>query len=412
MEKQGQAMELQDYNKSQDNPSQSDGKVNNLLSGVTWLVVAGVVAVITLLVAIFVVQIAILSINCPATCNATAASTGRIDGLHSTLDDQANANANSTRDINSILETTGNSTQRLMSIIDLLTNVQGTSTSNADAATGIQQVVQDLSRLQNVRVPTSCQEIRQLRPNSQSGSYVLGVADNQTCSYSAYCNMETLCGSEGGWTRLAYLNMTDTTQNCPSGLTLYQFDGVRACGRPASNIGSCASVQFPSNGISYSQVCGRVVGYQYDSPEAISNATGANRNDLNSYYVDGVSITRGSPRQHVWTLMADTVHHFCPCASVAPGNSTVVQSFVGDHYFCEAAATNGTTGRYFPNDPLWDGQGCDSSEVNCCLAPGIPWFHRDYNGTTTTDYIELRVCADERRSNEDSPVGYYEIYVK
>ena len=29
-----------------------------------------------------------------------------------------------------------------------------------------------------------------------------------------------------------------------------------------------------------------------------------NHNDINSYYVDGVSITRGSPRQHVWTLMA------------------------------------------------------------------------------------------------------------
>ena len=26
-------------------------------------------------------------------------------------------------------------------------------------------------------------------------------------------------------------------------------------------------------------------------------------NDINSYYVDGVSITRGSPCQRVWTLM-------------------------------------------------------------------------------------------------------------
>ena len=75
--------------------------------------------------------------------------------------------------------------------------------------------------------------------------------------------MEELCGSGGGWTRLAYLDMTDSTENCPSGFKLYQSGGVRACGRPTSSGGSCVSVQFPSNGISYSQVCGRVVGYQY-----------------------------------------------------------------------------------------------------------------------------------------------------
>ena len=106
--------------------------------------------------------------------------------------------------------------------------------------------------------------------------------------------MEELCGSGGRWARLAYLDMTDSTENCPSGFKLYQSGGVRACGRATSSVGSCTSVQFPSNGISYSQVCGRVVGYQYRTPDASSN-----HNDINSYYVDGVSITRGSPCQHV-----------------------------------------------------------------------------------------------------------------
>ena len=64
-----------------------------------------------------------------------------------------------------------------------------------------------------------------------------------------------LCGTEGGWTRLAYLDMSDSTVNCPTGFRLYQSEGVRACGRPISNGGSCSSVQYPSNnGISYSQV--------------------------------------------------------------------------------------------------------------------------------------------------------------
>ena len=375
------------------------------------LVIAGFVVVITLLVAILAIQIAELSSSSCPVCDTTMTAE-KLNALHATLNRQANTSYNNSRDVNTILGTVRNSAQRLTSIVDTLSNLQDTGTSTANVANAIQQVVQDLES-QTCAIPSSCEQLKLQRPNSPSGMYTLAVTSGIfTCTFDAYCNMDQLCGSSG-WRRVAYLNMSDATQSCPSGLTLYQFGGVRACGRPESNVGSCASVQFPSNNISYSQVCGRVVGYQYDSPEAISNATGANRNDLNSYYVDGVSITRGSPRQHIWTLMADTVHHFCPCASVSPGNSTVVQSFVGDHYFCEAGAVNtGTTGIYFPDDPLWDGQGCDPSETNCCLAPGIPWFHRDYGDTTTTDYIELRVCGDERRSNEDSPVGYYEIYVK
>uniref|UniRef100_A0A1X7UYG2 Uncharacterized protein n=1 Tax=Amphimedon queenslandica TaxID=400682 RepID=A0A1X7UYG2_AMPQE len=55
---------------------------------------------------------------------------------------------------------------------------------------------------------------------------------------------------------------------------------------------------------------------------------------------------------------------------------------------------------------------CGSLESLCCNVPGIPWFHRDYGSTTTTDYIELRVCGDEKTTNEDVPVSFYELYVK
>ena len=56
-------------------------------------------------------------------------------------------------------------------------------------------------------------------------------------------------------------------------------------------------------------------------------------------------------------------------------------------------------------------KGCGSLEGNCCSAPGLPWFHKILN-TATTDYIELRVCADQSTSDEDAPVAQYEIYVK
>ena len=118
-----------------------------------------------------------------------------------------------------------------------------------------------------------------------------------------YCNMNELCGSKGGWTRIGYLNMGDPNENCPSGLRLYQNGGIKTCGRATSSVASCTSVKFLADDINYSQVCGRVVGYQYGSPDAV-HVEGAHHNDIDSYYVDGVSITRGFPRQHVWTLMA------------------------------------------------------------------------------------------------------------
>ena len=259
---------------------------------------------------------------------------------------------------------------------------------------------------------TSCKQLKSQYPSSPSGYYVLASA-NGSAPYTAYCNMDELCSSRGGWTRLAFLNMSDATQNCSSGFRLYQSGGVRACGRPVTNSGNCVSVQFPSNGISYSQICGRVTGYQYSSGDAFHSRL----NDIDSHYVDGVSITHGSPRQHVWTLangLTDSSegnpYFRCPCAT---GSSQVIPPFVGNHYFCESGNNASDWSQIlYTSDPLWDGQGCSSLESPCCNVPGIPWFHRDYGSNTTTDYIELRVCGSEGTNNDDIPVGYYEIYVK
>ena len=214
-------------------------------------------------------------------------------------------NTNFTELDKQILQTTRDSAQKLVNIVNTLSIIQDTSTSTAGVVGDILQIAQELLVLHNdsTALPTSCQEIKERQPLSPSGLYLLADVNNVT--YAAYCNMETLCGSGGGWTRLAYLDMSDATQNCPCGFRLYQSGGVRACGRNSTNntgsdVAGCVSVQFPSNGISYSQICGRVTGYQYGRPDAFN----ANRNTINSNYIDGVSITRGYPRQHVWTLVA------------------------------------------------------------------------------------------------------------
>ena len=310
-----------------------------------------------------------------------------------------------------------------MSII-ALESIQDTTINTSSVIKELLLLVKDMinNGVMLASLPKSCKEVKLQKPSSVSGVYELATG---TCgeTWYAYCHMEELCGSGGGWTRLAYLNMSDSAQNCPPEFKLYQSGGVRACGRLASDNAGCVSNKFPSNGIAYSEVCGRVVGYQYGTPDAVSNENSPqNHNTPGADYVDGVSITYGSSYNHIWTLMAgwtDTQtdnSNTCPCSDYLPSNTNQnLQSFIGNNYFCESGNSNAHAqlNTLFTSDPLWDGKGCGPNEDRCCSAPGLPWFYRDFgNNTYITDYIELRVCGDESTQNEDVPVSYYEIYVK
>ena len=255
-------------------------------------------------------------------------------------------------------------------------------------------------------VPTSCSDVAR-NGGATSGYYDITLTNGSTAS--VYCNMEG-CDGEGGWTRVAYLNMSDPSQQCPTELRLYNEGGVRACGRQITSSGSCDSVTFSTNGVSYSQVCGRVIGYQYATTDLLRIDQ-----SIDDTYVDGISITQGSPRQHIWTLMNGWTEFnngfatwYCPCNT---GSTLSIQSFIGDDYFCESGTPSIPNAQLYSNDPLWDGEGCGGNEGPCCNAPGIPWFHKVLNSPTTDD-IELRVCANQGTTDEDTPVGMYEIYIK
>ena len=46
-----------------------------------------------------------------------------------------------------------------------------------------------------------------------------------------YCDMTRSCGGvTGGWMRVAELDMTGSSQQCPSGLRLRTDSNVRSCG--------------------------------------------------------------------------------------------------------------------------------------------------------------------------------------
>ena len=65
----------------------------------------------------------------------------------------------------------------------------------------------------------------------------------------------------------------------------------------------------------YSKVCGKAIAYQYDRPDGFGPARFTP--GIDETYVDGISLTYGSPRKHIWSFAA-VLHnikssHTCPC---------------------------------------------------------------------------------------------------
>jgi len=199
-----------------------------------------------------------------------------------------------------------------------------------------------------------------------------------------------VCGQCGGsgWTRVVYLNMSNTTQQCPGDWAL-QSTPVRTCGSI-----SCTPVYYSVSGMQYREVCGRIEAYFNSHPDGFLGSTFS----IDGTYVDGVSLTHGSPREHIWTFAAADGSPYCPCDS--RGNPSSVPSFVGSDYFCEYGTS------YF--QPLWDGEGC-SPTGNCCSFNSPPWFNKRLP-QTTTDNLELRSCGGS--SAEINFIGLIEICIR
>ena len=221
-----------------------------------------------------------------------------------------------------------------------------------------------------------------------------------------YCDMTRLCGNvTGGWMRVAYLDMTDSSQQCPSGLLQRIYSGKRTC-NVNSDSAACSSATFPSI-VEYTKVCGRIRAYQVGSTDAFG-LLGPGQD-----YVDGIILSHGTPRQHIWTFAAglDEVNlnsNNCPCITT---HATLPPAFVGNDYFCDTGASGEyQNGVFYGDDPLWDGAGCGPGN-RCCSFNTPPWFYKQLP-QPTTDNIEMSVCRNEDTSNEDVAIELVEIYIK
>ena len=222
------------------------------------------------------------------------------------------------------------------------------------------------------------------------------------------------CGGAGPWRRIAYLNMSDPNQQRPPNWRLITTP-ERASSRSTTNTGSCdsESATFPSNGRSYSRVCGRINALQRGSPDAFMS-TILHNPGLEGVYIDGISLMHGpaGSRQHIWSFagaLYETDPNYaahdrdvCPCTDTNYNWPYQVPSFVGNDYFCDTGNPGpgySNSRRVYTDDPLWDGEGCGPTST-CCQFNTPPWFCTTLP-QPTADNIELRICGLERRNTED-----------
>ena len=260
----------------------------------------------------------------------------------------------------------------------------------------------------------SCADILNRNASSPSGYYWIGTKRE---SSRQYCNMTLSCGGvNGGWMRVAELDMTNSSHQCPSGLRQRTNSGKSTCA-PYSNSKTCSSTTIPVNALDYSKVCGRIIGYQYGSTNSFGYISGTSPQSIDTYYVDGVSLTHGNPRNHIWTFAAaddetnTSPEHKCPCTNTNTASTAArPPAFVGNDYFCDTGSSSTFSTKFYPADPLWDGAGCGPLNT-CCSFNNPPWFYKQLP-QSTTDNIEMRVCRDQEASNEDIALEMIDIFVQ
>ena len=265
----------------------------------------------------------------------------------------------------------------------------------------------------------SCAEIYHINKASRgrSGYYWIKTTD----VYQMYCDMELECGDQkGGWMRI-YSFDASVGHACPIGW--HRQHPLNLC-RGNSPAG-CYSAYFPSYNTSYKRVCGMVKAYQKGTTNAFYPTSYFLGKDdtitpdvahasIDGVYVDGISITFGKPRKHVWTYAAGLSDNGeypccnCPCAKY-PG--PLPPTFVQEHYYCESGNTeNAVASTFYKFDVLWDGKKC-AEHNSCCSQPGMPWFFRIFPKHVKGDF-EVRICKDQNYQDEEILVEAMEIYVQ
>lgn len=204
---------------------------------------------------------------------------------------------------------------------------------------------------------------------------------------------------------IASLDMDIPGQSCPPNLKLKTIGSNRLCQRTTNGAG-CDSVIIPTGGQRYKKVRGRIAGYAFKSPDAFRRL-GGTYNSINDPYLDGVSITYGNPRSHVFSYAVSggsNPAYTCP----EIGNAATKQpGFVRNNFICVVASElKPANSNSFFDVPLWTTLG------NCAGdCPDNLHFCVTLS-RATTKHLELRVCTDQSKNDEEIYIKSFDFYIQ
>ena len=253
---------------------------------------------------------------------------------------------------------------------------------------------------------SSCADL--LRRNFSAPSGLYWMRSSSGTGVQVYCDMNRTCGNiTGGWMRVADISVSANSDSCPG--ELYQIGSSNHYGCKIETPNSASSsLFFSTHNTRYSHICGEVTAYQMGSLKAFNRLSAVDTSDelsIDMSYVNGISITHGCPRKHIWTFAAAHTgqgQSSCPC-----NDGHQPPSFVGNDYTCDL----GCNPRNIDNTDyyhLWEGSSCDFYPP-CCSNSRVPFFK--LLSQPTTDYIELRVMH-EVNMNEDILIDNINILVQ
>ena len=242
----------------------------------------------------------------------------------------------------------------------------------------INDVLNTLSNLSS-----SCADILFHNLSSSSGYYLVRSSTGQLTS--VYCDMTRTCGNiTGGWMRVAELDL----DSCPTGLISQSFNGTRTCIR-SEETPNCTSILYSSLNIQYSKICGRIRGYGVGSVDGFFGRTAQHSMVVTDNYLDGISIAINT--DHVWSFVAGRCDS---CVIKKP-------SFIDSDFTCD------------DNNPICSGEMLCGSilwNTNKC-GKTTPVFYKQLSNNITTD-INVKVCRNEARNNEDIAVTSIDLYIQ
>ena len=268
---------------------------------------------------------------------------------------------------------------------------------------------------------SSCQQVYNLRSDATSGYYWI---QDGCCPVKVYCVMNnTECGG-GVWTEIANVNMSIPSNVCPNGLE--KVFTPKSCRK--NNNSGCSNTTFKTYNLRYNSVCGKIIGYQVSTPDAFYPYHGITDAEViqklqdsvtpDDAYADGVLLSYNTPREHIWTFTAQNNRYSknygagCPCTPdnrIYTGKKPV---FVGEDFFCETGNYNANTevNKTYTAHKLWDGTGWGTFPEGC-EGSRDPWFKKKFSFSIKSD-LEMRVCLNQARSDEDFLIEQIYLYVQ